>query len=526
MKSRDYWEKRAEIISNYEFEEVDNYKLKLEEEYWKVLKSIQNDIETFYSKFAKDNKISISEARKTLSKDEFKDFKITLDDFIKKAKDNKNLQWEKALNNVSNKVMVTRLEALQTQIRNELENLYVNQQDGTTSFLRKIYSDTYYRNIFEIHRGLGMVVSFQKLDTNVINKAITEPWYGENYSDRIWNNKELLIKELQSNLTQAFIRGDSIDKTSKIIAGRMGVATGRARTLVNTESANIISKATFSSYSASGVVKKYEILVTLDLRTSKICRALDGKVFDLSEKQIGVNAPPFHPNCRTTTIPYFDDAIDEERIARDPVTGKIKHVPGDMKYEDWYKENVVNNSKALAEEKKIQNKSSDKQQFEKYKEALGKEMPKSFDKFQDLKYNNANEWEEIKGLYNYLKQNPDSDKIYYNINKDIEKLKANGIINKDIGPAVKPISVKYDTIHKHALKRMKQRNVTEDDAKSYVYNARVMFRQNNGDKNTYYSNDGSCSVVISEKLAVTVFPKSWYDDGAKSIMEVLDKYGV
>lgn len=84
---------------------------------------------------------------------------------------------------------------------------------------------------------------------------MSEPWHGGNYSSRIWDNKEKLAMELQTNLTQAFIRGDSIDKTSKIIAERMGVARSRAITLVNTESAYITSKATFDSYSGSGVVK-------------------------------------------------------------------------------------------------------------------------------------------------------------------------------------------------------------------------------------------------------------------------------
>ncbi|MEW9093954.1 MAG: minor capsid protein [Clostridiaceae bacterium] len=416
-RNRDYWKKRAEYISNCEFDKVDNYKLKLEEEYRKALKSIQYDIEVFYSKFANDNKISVADARKTLNSSELKEFRMTLKEFTEKAKNNENLQWENELNNLSNKVRITRLEALQTQVRNELENLYINQQNGTTQALKGMYSDTYYRNIYEIHKGLGLVINFAKLDTNIINKVITEPWHGGNYSSRIWNNKELLVKELQSSLTQAFIRGDSIDKTSRVIANKMGVAIGRARTLVNTESANIISKATFNGYSASGVVKKYEILATLDLHTSKICRSLDGKVFDLKDKLIGITAPPFHPNCRTTIMPYFDDAIDEERIARDPVTGKAKYVPGNMNYEQWYKENVANNPKALAEEKKIQNKSSDKKQYKKYNEVLGREILESFDKFQEMKYNDSNNWEKLKQQYSYTK----SGRVWLNSNFSSEK---------------------------------------------------------------------------------------------------------
>lgn len=46
--------------------------------------------------------------------------------------------------------------------------------------------------------------------------------------------------------------------------------------------------------------------------------------------------PPFHPWCRGTTAPYFDDMDDiAERWARDPKTGKTYTVPGSMTYKQW-----------------------------------------------------------------------------------------------------------------------------------------------------------------------------------------------
>ncbi|MBU5486483.1 minor capsid protein [Clostridium sp. MSJ-11] len=342
MRNKAYWKKRSEVVASKQFKKTDDYILGLQLEYQEALSSIQKDIEVFYQRFATNNEITLGEARRLLNSNELQEFKMDLKEFTKKAKNNKNLEWEKELNNVSYKVRVTRLQALQTQIRNQIELLYSNQSKDTTKLLGDIYQDTYYRNIYEVHKGLGIGVNFAKLDTNTVNKVLAEPWQGANYSSRIWTNKDKLIMELQTNLVQSFIRGDSIDRTAKVIAERMNVARNRARTLVNTESANIVSKATFNSYSGSGVVKQYEILATLDLRTSKICREMDGKVFKVSEKEIGINAPPFHANCRTTTVAYFDDAIDEERIARDN-NGKVYYVDGNIKYEDWYSKHVVNN---------------------------------------------------------------------------------------------------------------------------------------------------------------------------------------
>lgn len=398
MKSKEYWKKRAEDISNLEFEKVEDYKKQLEFQYKQALMSIQADMEKFHKNFANNNQISITDARKILDSNKLKEFKMTLEEFSKKAKNNKNLKWEKELNDISYKVRMTRLEALKIQIKNSLENLYDNQHEDTTDLLKDIYSDAYYKNLFEIYKGIGVGVNFTKLNDKAINKSITEKWQGSNYSDRIWKNKNKLIKELEDVIPQSIIRGDSLEKTSKILAERMKVNRASARRLVNTESAQILTKATFDSYSKSGVIKKYEILATLDLRTSNRCREMDGKIFDLNDRIIGVNAPPFHPNCRTTTIPYFDDSNDIERIARDN-DDKNYYVNGNTNYSDWYKEHVINNPEGLAAEKKFKNKSSDKKQFKKYKNILGEKVPNTLKDFQDLKYNNSNDWDRL--AYNY-----------------------------------------------------------------------------------------------------------------------------
>ncbi|MCJ0430479.1 minor capsid protein, partial [Clostridioides difficile] len=90
-------------------------------------------------------------------------------------------------------------------------------------------------------------------------------------------------------------------------------------------------------------VEKYEIIATLDLRTSNICRELDGKVFDMKDYQVGITAPPFHCRCRTTTAPWFEDE-EGYRAARGK-DGKTYYVPSSMKYNEWYEKYVKNNSK-------------------------------------------------------------------------------------------------------------------------------------------------------------------------------------
>ena len=88
-------------------------------------------------------------------------------------------------------------------------------------------------------------------------------------------------------------------------------------------------------------VEKYQILATLDNRTSDICQDMDGKVFDFKDYEIGTTAPPFHVNCRSVTIPYFDDEEEGERAARDPETRKTIYVSDKMTYKEWKQKFLV-----------------------------------------------------------------------------------------------------------------------------------------------------------------------------------------
>lgn len=115
----------------------------------------------------------------------------------------------------------------------------------------------------------------------------------------------------------------------------MNASKSNAGRLVMTESAYFSSAAQKDCFDDLGV-EEYEIVATLDAHTSEICQSMDGKHFPLKDFQAGVTAPPFHPWCRSTTCPYFDDDYGEvgERAARGG-DGKTYFVPADMNYREW-----------------------------------------------------------------------------------------------------------------------------------------------------------------------------------------------
>ena len=193
------------------------------------------------------------------------------------------------------------------------------------------------------------------------------------------------------------VSGRTERETAEILSKKFGASASKARRLVRTESCYISNQMEMQSYKECGI-EKYQYLATLDLRTSETCRALDGKIFLVSEQQVGKNCPPMHPWCRSTTIAYIsaDVMADMKRRARDPVTGKLYEVPGDMNYQEWYAKYVEGNTEAEAREKASKNTSSDQKQFEQYREVLGDDMLKSFAEFQKMKYNESEKWKFMK----------------------------------------------------------------------------------------------------------------------------------
>jgi len=344
MKNREYWRQRFTLLEEAQNKNANQYLDTLKEEYEKSLLRIEKDITNWYARLADNNEISYSNAIKLLEKKELKEFKWTVEEYIQKGKENAlNQQWVTELENASAKVHIEKLEAIKIQIQNELEQLYNKQNEGVTSLVKQQYQDAYYKSTYEIQKGLERYWNIQPLNTNKIEKIISKPWTTDSrtFSDRIWDNKNELIKTLQTELTQATIRGDSLDDVIRNISKKFNVAKNRASTLVMTESAFFSSVGQKECFNNLGV-KKYEIVATLDSHTSEICQELDGKVFDMKNYQVGITAPPFHVNCRTVTVPYFDDefTVGEKRAYRDG-NGKTRHVDSKMKYKEW-KEKYVN----------------------------------------------------------------------------------------------------------------------------------------------------------------------------------------
>lgn len=355
LNNEGYWEQRSLEKEDKYFQLAENLITELKKVYGANLKDIEKEVAFFYSKYAVDGSLSYSDSTK-----------------------------------------FNRLNILMKNIKDIIFKMVGQEQISIEDLLCNICEGNYYEAIYAVQTGLNLGFNFARIDEKTIKNIVTYPWSGEAYSKRIWNNCDKLIDSVKKTLMDGFIRGESNKKMASSLNETMQVGYSNAARLIRTESTYVANKSTTEGYKECDV-EQYKYLATLDLRTSSICRSLDGKIFNTADAQAGKNLPSMHPNCRSTTTPYFgSDYV--RRIAR-AENGKTYYVDGKMTYNEWYDKYVKNNPQALKKEKKIQNKSSDKKQYEKYKSVLGKDVPKSFDKFQELKYNNSNEYSQLKKIY-------------------------------------------------------------------------------------------------------------------------------
>lgn len=400
MPQRKYWKKRFEQLNESLLNKGEQYYKDFEREYNAAIIQIEKDIEIWLRRLADNNGISLAEAKKLLKENELEEFHWSVYEYIKKGKENAlDQRWMKELENASARVHISRYEALLVQIRERLELLHKTQNDGMTELSKAILKEGYYHTIYETQIGFEQGIRFAKLNDRVIEMTISKPWAadGKNFSDRIWSNKDRLISELQTNLTQSLIRGDAPDKAIKNISQRLKVSKKQAGRLVMTESAYFAAEGQKKAYEELEI-EQYEIVATLDSHTSEICKSLDGKVLPMKDYSPGDTAPPFHCWCRTVTVPYFDDNFTQRAARR--ANDKTYYVDGDMSYNDWWNSlSEDEQGKLRIGRKKAQNYTKDKEQYRRYKELLGNQAPKSFDKFQELKYNDIEKWEQKKREY-------------------------------------------------------------------------------------------------------------------------------
>ena len=339
-----YWKKRNEQII------LDSEKISAQMEKTQLKKAYQG---AYNNIIAQINKVQASLTEQGFSVDMAKSLNISdkrdyaslvrqYNDEVKKIANRAKIEQKQGdyreLKPLSTIIKGSRLTAFKNQLEMELSLLAANKEEMMGDTLQDVYKYASYKNVFNLSKQVGAQVEFDRIDKETALKAIKTKFNGTNFSDSIWQDKAKLKQSLEQLIPQQFLIGTSSQNIARQIRDELNVSYRKAIRLARTETNFIANKGMEDTYKRAGV-QKYQVLATLDSRTSDICQEMDGYIGEVSKAVPGVNYPPFHPNCRTTTIPYFDDEEDEVRIMRDEEGAN--EFNENMSYNEWMSK-VVN----------------------------------------------------------------------------------------------------------------------------------------------------------------------------------------
>ena len=396
-KSREYWEKRARENENKVYKKAGDLKKDLDEHYIKARREIQKSINDLVARYMDKTELSYVDAMKNLTSSEFKEWKMTLEEYekeisklLKAGEEELANKLRIELETLAMKSRITRLDSLKTQIDIELNRKASRDYDVVKKGISDVYRDFY--TITTSDFGLTGVNTV--LPDKVLRRLLNQPWSGANFSERIWGNAETLGKVLKQEIIQSFIQGISVKDLSDRIQNRFEADRKNTERLVRTELNHALNETTKLSYEEAEI-EEYEYLAEIDGRTSDICRELNGQKFKMKDAKVGVNYPPMHPYCRSTTVPVIDYENFEKKKGENKKVEEPKKKETEKIIEKPKKENdIIKENNVFIKAKTI----------EEANEFAIKNLGINAD-YNGIDIKCANEWNE--GLFNMKEKFPD-----------------------------------------------------------------------------------------------------------------------
>lgn len=320
-KSSNYWRKREEENLKHNRLPEAEYQKAINETYEYMLDQIQKEINGFYAKYAKAEKISMAEAKRRVSKLDIEEYGRKAAKYVKEKDFSKQANEEMRLYNATMKI--NRLELLKANIGLEL----VSGFDELQKYFDEKLTD---RTLAEFERLAGILGKSVQDNEKAAHAIVNASYKNATYSDRIWMYQGMLKNELDGLLKTGLIQGKHPRELARHLQKRFGVSAYNANRLMTTELARVQTEAQKQSFVRNGFTQ-YTFLA---LGTAcSVCRALNDKHFDVDDMMPGENAPPMHPNCRCSVAAYMDDESYEEWLDTYKEHG--------MNYEEWKQRNSV-----------------------------------------------------------------------------------------------------------------------------------------------------------------------------------------
>lgn len=394
MSSKTYWRDRELEWKKKRLKDEQEYADEIQEIYANMMDSVEKEIESFFTRYASKEGITMSEAKKKVSSIDIKAYQRKAKKYVKEKNFSDEANEQMRLYNLAMKV--NRLELLKANIGLELVAGHDELKSYTGDKLEGAYLEEIKRN--------ASILGDTVIDNAKTAKVVADSSFkNATFSERIWVNQDQLKNSLSSVLSNALIQGKNPREFIPLIRKKFDVSRCNAERLLRTEIARVQTQAQIESYEANGI-DEYEYVACGLKDVCPLCKEMDGKTFKLKDMEIGENAPPMHPNCHCATAPHSDRKEYEKWL------DGLANGEHSLRLDEW-KERQSEKSKSFLMSKvkeKIEKTSSDKRYAylsTEWKNDFNIEIDESV---KELNYSSVSR--ALKSLRNMLNQYPEINK--------------------------------------------------------------------------------------------------------------------
>lgn len=323
MSSKTYWRDRELEWKKKRLKDEQKYADEIQEIYANMMDSVEKEIESFFSRYANKENITMAEAKKRVSKIDIEAYKRKAKKYVKEKNFSDEANEQMRLYNLAMKV--NRLELLKANIGLELVAGHDELKSYTGDKLEGAYLEEIKRN--------ASILGDTVIDNAKMAKTVADSSFkNATFSERIWVNQDQLKNSLSSVLSNALIQGKNPREFIPQIRKKFDVSRCNAERLLRTEIARVQTQAQIESYEANGI-DEYEYVACGLKDVCPLCKEMDGKTFKLKDMEIGENAPPMHPNCHCALAPYSDKGVYYEWL------NGLANGEHDLRFDEWKNKN-------------------------------------------------------------------------------------------------------------------------------------------------------------------------------------------
>ena len=293
-----YWQKRQQQLNKQMEKDEAKLKKRLSSYFDTEYRKLDKQIAAYYKQYGTDNVIQYRRLMESLSDDDKRLLMEQMDEFAKKYPEYAHLMPVR-----ESIYKLNRLEGLQYSVRMQQLEIGAVENEQITAHLNRNAE----RGVNAAAEAMGFGKNFYANNPDISKLFINIPWSnGENFSQKIWNNTTKLANYLNSDIAQGIARGDSYERLTRRLRERFSsVSRNDAYRLIYTEGTYVMAEATMQPFTED--FEKYRLSTVGDGKVCSICRGVAREVFNISDRQPGVNFPPLHPWCRCTFTIEVDD---------------------------------------------------------------------------------------------------------------------------------------------------------------------------------------------------------------------------